>query len=299
MNLQPQSAHASSRWLDLSQALNRRAFLLSAIGCVIGLCAAGVSLFEAKGTTTMFVPADAIAIVNQQPISRIDYAVQLRALGFDPVQAPLEDRRKVAEDMIAEELFVQRGKELDVAAVDPDVRNAMVRAVEAQAAANALTMAPEESQLQAHYNQNRSSYASEGSMTVLDLVFPVEVAAQARAALQAEKDIPAVLARFGGKNTGRLDGEEFYFAAKIHLGDDLFAAARRLHKGDISAPIAAADGAHLLVMIDDKPPLPMDFATAKTRVISDFQASAVARYQKAEAAFLRRRANVLLATDLR
>ena len=90
----------SARWRDTGAIHRPRAFLLAAFGCAVGLVVAGVALFQAKGTTTMLVPADAVAIVNQQPISRIDYAAQLRVLALDPLTASRAERRKVAEDMI-------------------------------------------------------------------------------------------------------------------------------------------------------------------------------------------------------
>jgi hypothetical protein len=291
----PQTANGS----DLSAAHRLRAFLLAVIGCVIGLGTAGVALFQAKGTTTFVVPADAVAIVNQQPISRIDYAAQLRALGLDPQHASAAERRKIVENMVREELFVQRGKELDVALVDPEVRSAMVRAVEAQAAATAITNAPGEPELRAFYEKNRSHYANEGSMALRDLVFPATAAGAARQALAAGAAIPAVLGRFHGTDTGRLNGEEFYFAARIHLGPALFEVARPLRNGEVSSAVPSADGAHVLVMGANRPPQPIDFNSARARVTNDYQDAAIARYQTAEGAFLRRRANVLLAPDVR
>lgn len=286
-------------WRDFTQINRRRALILSAIGCVGGLGAAGTALFTAKGTTTLVVPADAVAVVNQQPISRLDYAAQLGVLAIDPRTATTAEKRKVVEDMIREELFVQRGKELDVALVDPDVRSAMVHAVEAQAAANALTNSPTDAQLRAFFEQHRDRYASEGSMRLRDLVFPTAMAQAARAALAAGVPIPVVLARHGGRDTGRLDGEEFYFAAKIHLGPTLFAAAQSLRDAEVSAPIAAPDGSHVLLMITNRPARPYDFEAARKQVMSDYQTDAINRYQRAEAAFLRKRANVLLAEDVR
>lgn len=297
---EPSRADApASRWRTLSQVSPRRAMLLSGLGCVAGLVMAGAALFTARGTTTLVVPPDAIAMVNQQPISRLDFAAQLRVLALDPRTASRADKRRIAEDMIREELFVQRGKELDVALVDPEVRSAMVRAVEAQAAANGLTNTPGEAELRAYFDSHRSRYASEGTMRLRDLAFPSERAPAARAALLAGTPIPAVLDRQAGRDTGRLDGEEFYFAARIHLGPALFAVAQGLADGQVSSPFAAADGDHLLVMIANHPPRPATFEAARKQITSDFQTDLMARYQAQETAFLRRRANVLLAEDVR
>lgn len=286
-------------WRDVSHVHPRRALALMAAGAALGLALAGAALFTARGTTTLVVPADAVAMVNQQPISRIDYDGQLRALALDPGRATPAMRRQALADMIREELYVQRAKELDVALVDPEVRSAMVKAVEAQAAADAITSRPTDGELRAFYDKRADHYASEGVMTVRDLVFPSGQAAPAHAALAAGRPVDAALAAFGGHDTGRTKGEEFYFAARIHLGEALFAAARPLRAGAVSAAIVQPDGAHILVMAANTPPQPTPFDAARAQVATDYQAAAVARYQAAEDAFLRRRANILIAPDLR
>jgi parvulin-like peptidyl-prolyl isomerase len=289
----------TSAWSDFAAVNRVRALALMGLGAAVGLVMAGAALFTAKGTTTLAVPPDAVAMVNQQPISRIDYDGQLRALAVDPAQATPKMRRQVLDDMIREELYVQRAKELDVALVDPEVRSAMVKAVEAQAAADAITSKPAETELRAFYGQRRDKYASEGSMTLRDLVFPQASVAAARTALAGGAAPDAVLGRFGGKDSKRTDGEEFYFAARIHLGEAAFAAARVLKSGEVSAPVPEADGAHVLVMTKNVPPVPYDFETARAQVATDYQAASVARYQAAEDGFLKRRANILVAKDLK
>lgn len=286
-------------WLDLQHVNPHRAFFLMALGGLIGLGMAGVALFQAKGTSTMIVPADAVAVVNQQPISRIDFDMQMRALSLDPATVGPGQRQRMLNDMIREELFVQRGKELDVAMVDPAVRNAMVSAVEAQAAANALTTAPTEKELEAYFQAHRERYASEGVMTARELVFPAASAAAAREALAAGQSPDAVAAGLGGKDSKRVDGEEFYFAAQIHLGDAVFAAAKILSDGEVSQPVTLADGVHLVVMQHNVKPRPYSFEEARDQVYTHRQTEAQDRYQKADEKFLRKRANILIAPDLR
>jgi parvulin-like peptidyl-prolyl isomerase len=290
---------AKPSWLDPTRVNPRRAFILMGFGAVLGLVIAGTALFTAKGTSTLIVPDDAVAMVNQQPISRIDFYAQLRALGVEPGAATPAQRHAVLNDMIQEELFVQRGKELDVGAVDPEVRSAVVKAVEAQAAANAITSRPADRELRQYYDARRAKYASEGSVTLLDLVFPASTGAQARAALAAGAPAATVLARFHGKDSGKVKGEEYYFAARIHLGAPIFEAARALGDGEISGPIAASDGSHVLVMQHNARPVPYSYDNARAQVATDYQNEAIARYEKADATFLRKRANVLVAKDMR
>jgi parvulin-like peptidyl-prolyl isomerase len=294
-----QSSESACDWRDMRKVSPRRSLILMAVGAIIGLGVAGYALFTAKGTSTLVVPPEDVALVNQQPISRGDFLIQLQSLfGVDLAHSSPAQRQKVLNDMIREELFVQRAKELDVAGIDPDVRAAMVSAVEQEIAADAITSQPSEAKLRAFYAVNRSRYASEGTISVRDLVFPADGAPQAASALKAGADPDGVLARFGGHDSKRTRDTEFYFAAKIHLGDRDFAAARALASG-VSAPLAEGDGTHLLYVVNNQPPVPMDFTQARDRVLSDYRADAVQRLRAGDEAFFRKRANILIARDLK
>ena len=90
--------------------------------------------------------------------------------GVDLSHATREQRQKVLNDMIREELFVQRGKELDLASVDPEVLSALVNAVELEISENAITAQPSEGCLAWNfYAQHPERYVSEGIMNVRDV----------------------------------------------------------------------------------------------------------------------------------
>ncbi len=282
---------------------SRRSFLFLGGGALLGLLMAGYSLFTARGTSTLVVPPEDVALVNQQPISRSDFLLQLQTLyGVDLGHATAVQRRRVLDDMIREELFVQRGKELDVASTDPDVRAAMVSSVEQEIAADALTTQPSETQLRGYYAAHRGRYASEGVMNVRDYLFAPgdsKAAAEAAAALRSGFAAPAVSAKRGASDSGKSADDEFYFAAKIHLGDALFEAARDLPDGGVSAPIGRADGIHVLYMLKNKKPVPFDYAAARDQVLTEFRNDAIGHLRTGDEAFLRKRANVLIADDVR
>jgi len=162
-----------SAWLDPANLNYTRALTLMVLGAIVGLVLAAIGLFTAKGTSTLVVPPEDVALVNQQPIVRSDYLAQLRALyDIDLPHATPEQRKKVLDDMIREELFVQRGTELDVAAADPAVRTDMVSAVEQQSATDAMTQLPNDDKLLAYYQAHKDRYSTEGYMHLRDLVFP-------------------------------------------------------------------------------------------------------------------------------
>jgi hypothetical protein len=284
-------------------ASNRRSFVLMGVGALAGLLMAGYSLFTARGTSTLIVPPEDVALVNQQPIARSDYLLQLQTLyGVDLQHATAAQRLKVLNDMIREELFVQRGKELDVAATDPDVRAAMVNSVELEIAADAVTSQPSEAQLRSYYALHQARYASEGVMTLHDYVFPQgdsQAAAEAARVFRTSVPTPELLQHWHAADSGKVADEEFYFAVRIHLGDALFDMARELSDGGVSAPISLPDGNHVLYMLKNKPPAPFDFAAARDQVLTDYRNDAIGHLRTGDEAFLRKRANVLIADDIR
>jgi SurA N-terminal domain len=261
-------------WRDPTQVSSRRSFVLMTMGALLGLGLAGYALFTARGASTLRVPAEDVALVNQQPISRGDFLMLLQTLyGVDLSHATREQRQKVLNDMIREELFVQRGKELDLASSDPEVRSALVNAVELEISENAITAQPSEAALREFYAQHPERYVSEGIMDVRDVV--------------------------EGRESGKIKGDEFYFAAKLHLGDQLFAIARELPDGAVSSPISLSDGIHVLHMVKNKRPVPFDFAKARPQVLNDYRNQAIERLKAGDESFLRKRANVRVADDLR
>jgi hypothetical protein len=261
-------------WRDPAQVSSRRSFVLMTMGALAGLVLAGYALFTARGASTLWVPAEDVALVNQQPISRSDFLMLLQTLyGVDLNHATREQRQKVLNDMIREELFVQRGKELDLASSDPEVRSALVNGVELEISENAITAQPSEAALREFYAQHPERYVSEGIMDVRDVV--------------------------QGHESGKIKGDEFYFAAKLHLGDQLFAIARELPDGGVSSPISLSDGIHVLYMVKNKRPVPFDFAKARPQVLSDYRNQAIEQLKAGDESFLRKRANVRVADDLR
>lgn len=299
MRTKPDNNH----WRDPTRVSVPRSLWLMAAGGVLGLGLAGYSLFTARGTSTFYVPPDAVALVNQQPISRVDYSAQLQTLyGVGLTQATPEQRQQVLHDMIREELLVQRAKELDVASIDPDVRAAMVNAVEQEIAADALTANPSEQKLRAYYAAHAARYASEGVMSVRDFRFPENSSAEAAAAAESLRQAATAteaLTRLQASHPSRTLPDEFYFAARIHLGDRLFATAKDLAEGAASAPIALPDGVHVLYMDRNKRPIALAFEAARDRVLTDYRNDAIARLRASDEAFLSKRATIQIAGDMR
>ena len=290
-----------------SQVNVTRSMTLCAVGAVVGLAIAGVGLFSARGTASHNVPPEDIALVNQRPVLRSDFVTQLESeTGETFEQATRTEKLKVLDEMIREELLVQRGLELDFAETDQMTRNALAMAMDQQALAEATTSQPSEQQLREFFDSNPARYASDGILTVRHLVLPVapgagveqsmQKARDAVSALRANTPVEAVIAKFG-LTEPRNDGDEFYFAAKIHLGDAVYAKALQMKEGDVSEPLQAADGLHIVKVIKDKVPVPLSFERARLQVLTDLKNSQQERLMAATMKFLRERSKILIATD--
>ncbi|WP_254602674.1 peptidyl-prolyl cis-trans isomerase [Sphingomonas bacterium] len=285
---------------SLARPSARRSLILCAIGALVGLAIAGLGLFTAKGTRTSAVPAEDVALVNQVPILMSDYLAQLRALYDVPLsQATPAQKRKTLDDMIREELAVQRGVELGMQSDTIEVRQALVGAVEAQTAADAVMAQPTETELRRYYDRNHAAFESEGVMRLADHLLhpgatPREIDA-AIAGLRAARADPLAADRVAPRSTRMGDGDEFYFAARLHLGDRLFAVARALKPGDVSPPVSLPDGVHLLVMQQNVVPVVAPFAAARDKVLASYIDAQSKTLTAANDRFLRKRADVQVA----
>jgi hypothetical protein len=254
-----------------------RSLTAFAIGAIGGLCIAGYGLFTAAGTSTGSIPPEDLALVNQRPILRSDFINQVEnetGLHFD--QTTASDRAHVLEEMIREELFVQRGLELDFAETDQTTRNALVSSVTQQATVQITTSEPTEAQLRAYYDLHRDKYSTDGVMLVRNLFFPVEpsgaqpavAATAAQAALRGGMSAEQAMSRFGLHEAKRYD-EDYYFAAKYRLGDALFDRIKDLSDGEISEPVSLPDGIHIVIMVRNLKPVPLGFEASRAQVFSD------------------------------
>ena len=296
----------SSGLAPASQVSTTRSMVLCALGAVIGLGIAGVGLFSARGTATHNVPPEDIALVNQRPVLRSDFVTQLESeTGETFEQTTRAEKLKVLDEMIREELLVQRGLELDFAETDQATRSALATAMDQQALAEATTSQPSDQQLRDFYDKHPARYASDGILTVRHLVIPsgagtVEQRAQKAhevvSALRSNTPVAEVITR-NGLTEPRNDGDEFYFAAKIHLGDALFAQALKLKPGEVTEPQQQPDGTHIVKVLADKQPVPLTFERAKLQVLTDYKNAQQEKLMAATMKFLRDRSKILIATD--
>lgn len=293
---------APNPWLDITKIHPSRAIILMCVGALIGAVLGAQTLIEQKGKGVIVgVPPEDVAIVNGVPVARSDFEAELMIkYKVDAAHATRAQKQDILKALIDQELYVEKGKALDVDRYDVELRSALYSAVEAQVTADALTANVDEAKLRRFFEANRARYSGEGFLTARDFVFPAGAnGAAIVAALKAARGAPAAAAQFGGRDTLRVRGEEFYFAAKIHLGDAVFAKVVALPTGAVSEPISEPDGLHVIYVVRNAPPKPTPFEAVKDDVQRDYTAAAAERLTKGENSFFVKRANILIASDLK
>ena len=306
---------ADNEYFDASNPSNRRSMVLLACGALIGLAIAAYGLFTAKGTRSSGVPAEAVALVNQRQILRSDFMTQTETQYSVPfAQTTREQRKKILEDMIDEELMMQRGLEIDLPSSDPDVRNALVAGVELEVTADVVAQQPTSEELHAYYERHRSRYSSEGIMQLRDLVVRTDASRSAAAAhavaiktaadIRAGQPLDEVIKRYGLVDSGRFMaaghtdlGDIFEFAVRAKVDDALYNALSPLKDGEISDPVDESDGVHLIAMIKRRLPVSQTFEQASNRVWADVKREAEAKVRAANLVYLHGRADIVMAPD--
>jgi parvulin-like peptidyl-prolyl isomerase len=165
-----------------------------------------------------------------------------------------------------------------------------------QALAEATTSQPSDPQLREFYDKHPEKYSSDGILTVRHLVVPAQKVHDVVTALHSDTPVEEVIKRYG-LTEPRNDGDEFYFAAKIHLGDALFAKALQVKPGEVVEPVQQPDGFHVVKVVQNKAPVPLTYDRAKLQVLTDYKNAQQEKLIAATMKFLRERSKILVATD--
>jgi parvulin-like peptidyl-prolyl isomerase len=280
-------------------------------GMLAGLIIAGIGLLHHAARALTQVPPGYVALVNQQGILMSDFISQTATeteLSFD--QTTPAQRAHVLQEMIDKELLVQRALVLNLPETTEEVRNTMADAVDAQAAAPEQAVQPTDAQLRAYYDAHRDRYSSQGTMTVLNLVLHVggyenadQTFTQAQAdaveavyQLRSGADVEYVKEHYGLADADpQYDTQQLDFAAKLHLGAQLYQVATTLGSGEVSDPIVQSDGVHVLVMQQRQPPAVEDFPAARPQVYNDWRIALTDQAARQNLQSLRSQAQILLA----
>lgn len=242
-----------------------RALTFYSVGVVAGLILGGIGLFNARGTTTNKVPPEDLALVNQRPILRSDFITQLETeTGESFDKTTRADQLRVLDEMIREELFVQRGLEMDFAETDQPTRLALYDVVEQQAYAEVTVDKVTEEQLHKFFDSHRNLFMTDGQLDLHDLVQPdsdKDKATAAVAALRQGMALEKVKQQYGLEEE-KYAGKQPYVVVKTNLGDVLFAKVNNMAGGTVSDPLPSDNGLHVVQVIDNEIPVQKSYDDA-------------------------------------
>jgi parvulin-like peptidyl-prolyl isomerase len=217
------------------------------------------------------LPADAVARVGERTIDRADYQRALQAVTADRRgQLSPAQRRHVLDRLIDEELLVQYGIQIGLAARDPRVRadlsGAVLRLVAERGESRAATAG--ETELRAFYAAHRYAFRSADRVRLAHLYFSVADGAQ-RAEARAKRDdsarrraLEARRRLVAGESVAALTQLADEPVAPLpddlvstdvvarYLGPGAAAAAADLEVGEVSEPIRAFGGYHVFRVVE-------------------------------------------------
>lgn len=248
----------------------RRGLLLLAIGAGLGVCLAASGLVARERATGL--GADAVAVVNGQPVLAEDYQRILGGLVADRRGGELaaEDRQRVLDRLIDETLLVERGLELGLVWRDGKVRKDLVAAVIDAVVADRSQATPSDADVDQFYAEHRDFFARPGRLHLRQVWCAApgpgdDGAARARAEqaasrLRAGEDFATVRAALGDAEIAALpDGLLPPQKLVEYLGPTALRTAFGLAPGAVSDPVRSNSGWHVLQLVerqgDEIPPL--------------------------------------------
>jgi parvulin-like peptidyl-prolyl isomerase len=260
---------------------DRAARWLLVLGAVAGVALAGYGVVR-SGSGEAAPLADAIALVNGQPVLRDSFARFTAAIAAERRSTTLDvaERRRLLERMIDEELLLQRGIALGLDRYEPTARSAIVSALIASVTADAEAEEPDEAALREFHARNAGRFES-GPRLRVDVAFVSvsgrpealarERAEQLAQRLRAGEEFEIVRgelsdATVAGLPEGALDLDTL----RDYLGPTAARAASELAVGEVSAPVRGSAGYYVLVLRERLAEPPAPFESLREQVRAEY-----------------------------
>lgn len=240
-------------------------------GAALGLVAAGFGLLQRSDTSDV-LPENSIARVNEQLIERGTFERALQRLAAERGGTTNEqDAAWLLQRLIDEELLIQRGLELGMAASDSEVRNAIVNSLVASVTAESDAMSVSDEELQRYLEGNANKYSFTATIAV--------AAWQSDAESDAQRFVTALRENGALPTSEKLrpivDLPEGLMSIEIlggYLGPGIAAAAADMPIGGTA--IFARRGRWLVVHVLQKETSAVtDLSTVRNRVLLDYRRS--------------------------
>jgi parvulin-like peptidyl-prolyl isomerase len=250
------------------------------LGAAAGLVLASTGLLRGG----VGEPAEGVvAQVNATPILAADFERLVAGLESDTRSvADAATRQRVLDRMIDEELLVQRGLELGLAARDRKVRGDLSSAVIRSVVVEADQREVDEDELRAFFEREIAFFTQPGRLRVDQILFRVRDASlqeaakqraqRARAALRDGRAFSAVRDEMGDPVISAIP-DALLPATKLreYIGPTALAAALKLDVGEVSGPVRSGVGFHLLRAVEREPSRTPDFAAFEAQIRAEWR----------------------------
>lgn len=258
-------------------SFDRRVDSLLVLGVLFGVAlAAGGLLDEASAR----LPDDAVALVDGQPVLRVDYERALAALEADGLPVDDEARERALERLIEEELLVQRGLELGLGRSDRRVRVDLSAAVIALETARAEAQAGDldDVTLRRFYDENLGYFHGAERVAVQHAFFALgpeadDAGARARAdAVLARAAAPGlVLTGVGDPPAVQLPTTLISLRRlRSALGPTAGELVVRAPVGALVGPIRSGGGYHLVRVLERAAGMARPFGEVRELVVEEY-----------------------------
>ena len=292
-------------------AAPRRALIWLALGCAAGVALSAWGLLA--NAPSQALPQSAVARVNGALIRADAYHRLVAALAAD-LRGPVtpELRRRVLDRMIEEELLVQRGLELGLAASDRRVRADLSSAVIRSVVVEAEDESPSPGALRRFYREQAAFFTRPGRFRAAQMYFRApgapggagedaarRRAERARARIAAGEDFEALRAASGDAEVSPLPNA-LLPPAKLrdYLGPTALQAVMALAPGETSAPLRGAGGFRIFRLLQREPPRLPPFEEIREQVQAEWRRRAGDEALRRYLAELRERADVAVRPQL-
>ncbi|MDX1497634.1 MAG: peptidylprolyl isomerase [Salinisphaeraceae bacterium] len=278
------------------QQENKAGYGFLLLGLLAGL---GLALYSLLATQESALPEGAVARVGDRYIGQEDYARALSAVVIDSEQ-PLspEQRRRILNRLIDEELLIQYGQDQGLVRSDRRVRANLVSAVIAAKSIAAETRNISDAEARDFYNQNAAYFSRPQQLQVTVLRLPDDAdAAAAKAAWAAGASLDALQGQYGAQQLSHVPASLLPVGKLRQLvGASLTAQAEAMPAGVVSAPVEINGRLHLL-RVEQRVDAPVAFEQVVEQVKTEMRRREAEQALRAELDALRDELNVQIAEE--
>lgn len=239
----------------------RRTEILLLAGMLGGAAIAARGLVLEPPAASTALPVGAVAVVNGEAVSRSSFETAVGLVERDrgePVSG--EERDRILQRLVDEELLVQRGIELGLPRSDRKLRGDLVAGVIEAATAAAEGEDPSPEQLRAFVTENRTSFVPPPALRVAQVFVATGPRTDAEAATRAMEAVRRLRSGEDAVTVRRDLGDppsleipwSFVPAGRLHdiVGGNAAAVALGLAAGEISDPLRGDDGYRVLMLME-------------------------------------------------